>query len=227
MSPEIIKLFNFIFLRYKYEKSILVELHHSQPWFKSNLDRSKANELLTKAGINNGKFLVRSSGNLSTPNSSSSSSSNANSYNDFYKISLCYNKEIKHYKIKYVESVTSFNQISGKFKLDFGLEFDSIIQLVDYYHRCADGLADILRIPLLPIPNRLDPLWLNSLAFKANGQLTNQPYSQHSNNVKIYIPLPNTAKPRFCLVIKFASFLVTIIASASAPFGSQAKKHSV
>lgn len=172
-----------ITFRYKYEKSILVELHHSQPWFKSNLDRNKANELLTKAGINNGKFLVRSSGSLSTPNSSSSSSSNANSYNDFYKISLCYNKEIKHYKIKYIETVTPFNQISGKFKLEFGLEFDSIIQLVDYYHRCADGLADILRIPLLPIPNRLDPLWLNSLAFKTNGQ----PYSQHSNNVIIII----------------------------------------
>lgn len=167
--------------RYKYEKSVLVELHHSQPWFKSNLDRNKANELLTKAGINNGKFLVRSSGNLSTPNSSSSSSSNATTYNDFYKISLCYNKEIKHYKIKYVESTTSYNQICGKFKLEFGLEFDSIIQLVDYYHRCADGLVDILRIPLLPIPNRLDPLWLNSLAFKNNTQLANQPYSQHQS----------------------------------------------
>ncbi len=173
-------------LRYKYEKTVLAELHHSQPWFKSNLDRNKANELLTKAGINNGKFLVRSSaGNQSTPNSSSSSSSNATSQNDFYKISLCFNKEIKHYKIKHVESNTSLNQICGKFKLEFGLEFDSIIQLVDYYHRCADGLADILRIPLLPIPNRLDPLWLNSLAFKANNQITNQP-NNNVNDVRIY-----------------------------------------
>ena len=151
--------------RYKYERVVLVELHLSQPWFKSNLDRVKANEMLTKAGLVNGKFLVRSSGNTNTPNSSSSSSS-ATSYNEFYKISLCFNKEIKHYKIKFTEA--SYQSLNGKYKLEFGLEFDSIIQLVDYYHRCADGLADILRIPLLPIPNRLDPLWLNSLAFKAN-----------------------------------------------------------
>lgn len=140
---------------------------------------------------------MRSSGNLSTPNSSSSSSSNAtSSYNDFYKISLCFNKEIKHYKIKYVESTTQFNQICGKYKLEFGLEFDSIIQLVDYYHRCADGLADILRIPLLPIPNRLDPLWLNSLAFKTNPQLSNQSNS-HQQSAMIVTNSHTNSKGNF------------------------------
>ncbi len=118
--------------------------------------------------------------------------------------------------------MTSFNQICGKFKLEFGLEFDSIIQLVDYYHRCADGLADILRIPLLPIPNRLDPLWLNSLAFKSNGQFTNQS-SQHSNNVNNKYANSETLvtlRNNFCIAILF-------LESSFASFRSQAEKHSI
>ncbi len=142
--------------RYKYEKIVLTNLHTSQPWFRANFDRRDSNEVLTRAGLVNGKFLIRSSdnspGSSKSSSTTTSSSSSSGSLNEFYKISLVYNKEIKHYKIKYS---------SGKFYLDGGLKFDSIIQLVDYYHRCQDGLADILRIPLLLLPNRLDQIWLD------------------------------------------------------------------
>ena len=148
--------------RYKYEKIVLTNLHTSQPWFRANFDRRDANDVLTRAGLVNGKFLIRSSDNSSgsSKSSNTTTSSSSGSLNEFYKISLVYNKEIKHYIIKYG---------SGKFYLDGGLKFDSIIQLVDYYHRCQDGLADILRIPLLLLPNRLDQIWLDSLPNK-NGK---------------------------------------------------------
>ncbi len=45
--------------RYKYERIVLKGLHFSQPWFKMNLDREGASELLRKSGIVNGKFIVR------------------------------------------------------------------------------------------------------------------------------------------------------------------------
>lgn len=162
--------------RYKYERIVLADLHNYQPWFRANSDRREANDLLTKAGLINGKFLVRSSNNNGSSGSSSgggggkstntslSVSSSTTSLNDFYKISLIYNKEIKHYKIKH--NKTQYN--TGKFSLEGGLEFDSIIQLVDYYHRCADGLADILRIPLLVLPDRLDSIWLDAPSSKIN-----------------------------------------------------------
>lgn len=142
--------------RFKYEKIVLTNLHTSQPWFRANFERRDANEALTKAGLVNGKFMIRSSDNnpgssSKSSNTTTSSSSSSGSLNDFYKISLVYNREIKHYKLKYS---------MGKFCLDGGLKFDSIIQLVDYYHRCQDGLADILRIPLLLLPDRLDQIWL-------------------------------------------------------------------
>lgn len=175
--------------RYKYEKIVLANLHNSQPWFRANFDRKEANEVLTKAGLVNGKFLLRSSdnnNNLSSNNSSSNTSSSksnntsssvsssSTSLNDFYKISLVYNKEIKHYKIKYN---------LGKFSLEGGLKFDSIIQLVDYYHRCQDGLADILRVPLLLLPNRLDQIWLDSFSSKINNRpLNNNNITNNNNN---------------------------------------------
>lgn len=34
--------------RYKYERIVLKTLHFSQPWFRKNLDRDEANELLMR-----------------------------------------------------------------------------------------------------------------------------------------------------------------------------------
>jgi hypothetical protein len=162
--------------RYKYERIVLKSFHFKQPWFRMNLDRNGANELFHRSGLENGKFLVRSTpnhasqlhqqqNNYSThqnPNTNSSTGNNnnnssSNSYNgsgttsvataaqQSYKISLCYNSEIKHYKIKY----SQHSDEVGKYSLEGGIEFDSIVQLVDYYHRCSDGLVDILRMPLI------------------------------------------------------------------------------
>jgi hypothetical protein len=142
--------------RYKYERIVLKNLHFSQPWFKLNLDRENAHELLRKSGLINGKFLVRSASNK----------------HEEYRISLCYQNDIKHYKIKTIKSNENDNNdnnvITTRYCLDGGLEFDSITQLVDYYHRNADGLADILRIPLIQMPSRLDPVWLSSLALRSS-----------------------------------------------------------
>lgn len=87
---------------------------------------------------------------------------------DSYKISLCYNNEIKHYKIKtnsYKSAATigSTDENSVRYCFEGGLEFESITQLVDYYHRCADGLAFTLRTPFIPA-SRLDPALLNFLS---------------------------------------------------------------
>lgn len=158
--------------RYKYERLVIIDLHSTQPWYRANCERSEAHELLLKAGFKNGKFLVRSSNNSSGASNSSSGakstntsvSSSTSSLNDFYKISLMYNNEIKHYKIKHIKSQYG----SGKFSLEGGIEFESIIQLVDYYHRCSDGLADKLRIPLLVLPDRLDSVWLDNNIYDSN-----------------------------------------------------------
>lgn len=140
--------------RYKYEKIVLKTLHFSQPWFRRNTERELASELLAKSGFENGKFLVRSNANATN-----------NPTTDSYKISLCYNNEIKHYRIK--TNVYKANSADGdepvvKYCFDGGLEFDSITQLVDYYHRCADGLAYTLRLPFIP-NTRIDPILLNIL----------------------------------------------------------------
>ena len=136
------------------------------------MERKEVNEVLTSSGLLNGKFLVRSSGdNQSLP-----------LLNDFYKISLCYNNEIKHYIIKYIEMPNG----TGKFKLDGGIEFDSIIQLVDYYHRSADGLADILRIPLLKIPNCVEWISPDETTVKSNNKMNNRITSMINDKTEIY-----------------------------------------
>ena len=141
--------------RYKYERTVLKDLHVTQPWYKKDLERDAANEMLRKSGLIDGKFIVR--GSNKNPNE--------------YRISLCYNNEIKHYRIKQLSP-----SIDGhKFCLDGGLEFDSITQLVDYYHRNADGLADILRFPLLQMPSKFDPLWLTTINQRPN--INNEGYS--------------------------------------------------
>ena len=141
--------------RYKYERIVLKSLHYSQPWYKKDLDRESANDLLLKSGLTNGKFIVRGS----------------NTNNNEYRISLCYNNEIKHYRIKQNKDKDAPDAV--KFCLDGGLEFDSITQLVDYYHRNADGLADILRFPLLQIPSKFDPMWFNNINQRPNA-ISNQ-----------------------------------------------------
>lgn len=159
--------------RYKYERIVLKSLHFSQQWFKQNLDRDSSNELLTRAGLDNGKFLVRSSSSINNP------------LRDAYKISLCFANDVKHYKIKTnIYSSTNSNgdtEELSKYCLEGGLEFDSITQLVDYYHRCSDGLAFVLRTPLIQAPRINSDLltFLSSRNTLANNSNTNSRQIQH------------------------------------------------
>ncbi|RNA13561.1 tyrosine- kinase SYK [Brachionus plicatilis] len=142
--------------RYKYERIVLKTLHLSQKWFHAELDRRAANSLLHKSGLEDGKFLVRSTRSKVEP-----------SRHEF-KISLCYNNEIKHYQIKSTEW--------DKYCIEGGPEFDSITQLVDYYHRCSDGLAVALSSPLIP-QIRLSP----SLGKNSHINSTNNVYNSFRN----------------------------------------------
>ena len=159
--------------RYRYEKIVLKNLHYSQPWYKKDLDRDSANELLRKSGLTNGKFIVRGG---------------TNDGSEEYRISLCFNNEIKHYKIKLLKNGSAENT---KYCLEGGMEFDSITQLVDYYHRNADGLAYILKFPLIQVPSKFDPIWFNSLnqragSIIANPSMGNQRLSAILNNEGLY-----------------------------------------
>ena len=62
-------------------------------------------------------------------------------FKDQFKISVCFKNVVKHYEI---------NTHGEKYSLEGGREFDTIIQLIDYYHRCADGLLVKLLIPYSP-----------------------------------------------------------------------------
>lgn len=129
--------------RFKHERAILKKIHLTQPWFKRDIDRDDSSELLRASGLVNGKFLVRCKGD-----------------DNSYKISLCYNNEVKHYKINYH---------NNKYALEGGKEFDAIIQLVDYYHRCADGLLEKLLIPYIPGSRYIDNSKLaNSEIYESN-----------------------------------------------------------
>lgn len=149
--------------RYKYERAILKNIHLTQPWFRKNLNRYEANDLLRQSGLINGKFLIRSKG----PNDVNS-----------YIISLCFNQEVKHYKINY---------LNAKYSLEGGKEFASIIQMVDYYHRCADGLLEKLLVPFIPSSRFIDNSRLLSNITNNNEHLydQNRTYIKLMNNEEI------------------------------------------
>jgi hypothetical protein len=123
--------------RYKYERIVLANIHLKQPWLVKNINRTQATELLTMSGLINGKFLLRINTDASLA--------------DQYKLSICYTNEVKHYKINYLADC-------GKYSLDNGKKFDLIIQLIDYYHRCIDGLCVKLLIPYLPNINTISKI---------------------------------------------------------------------
>jgi hypothetical protein len=124
--------------RYKYEKLVLNELHLTQHWFKQNVDRHRAEEIFRQSAKTNsiadGTFMVRSDYSNSNSNDSSRAASTP------FKISIWFNSEVKHYRIYYRDD---------RYALLDGKEFDSLIQLVDYYHRCSDGLVMKLIRPII------------------------------------------------------------------------------
>ena len=106
-------------LRYKYEKKVLQKYHLSQAWFKKDFERQQAEDWLRSSGLINGKFIVRS---VSTNG------------NEEYKLSMCHNDEIKHYEIKRIKNED--DEQNARYTISGSLyNFESITQLVDYFHR--------------------------------------------------------------------------------------------
>ena len=106
-------------LRYKYEKKVLQKYHLSQAWYKKDFERQQAEDWLRKSGLIDGKFIVRS---VSTNG------------NEEYKLSMCHNDEIKHYEIKRIKNED--DEQNTRYTISGSLyNFESITQLVDYFHR--------------------------------------------------------------------------------------------
>jgi hypothetical protein len=167
--------------RYKYEKIVLKNIHFTQAWFVDNSSREDATRLLHESGIEDGKFLVRR--NNKSINSSSSSNSNFNNNNNNnnnsenvnpseYKISLCFKGEVKHYQIKtrfyFMNEEDSNNNNNGgieaRYFIDDSFEFDTIIQLIDYFHRCSVGFLCNLHIAYLPMNKSQNQIFENGLS---------------------------------------------------------------
>lgn len=181
--------------RYKFEKIVTKNIHLTQAWFIKELSRDDANRLLRESGLEDGKFLVRTTTSKTTKSASSSNTSSGNSSNNSisnhhqattsddsdattatsdqeYKISLCFKGEVKHYQIR-TKLYALENSYESKYYIDDSFEFDTIIQLVDYFHRCSVGFLCNLRVAYLP-PNNLstmDPAlesYLNNKSIESN-----------------------------------------------------------
>ena len=81
-----------------------------------------------------------------------------------YKISLCYKQDIYHYKIETLKYLNRVSVEKTKYRIETqnfnnDIKFDSIIQLVDYYHRRRELLDTILRIPYTPKIFPSNPMW--------------------------------------------------------------------
>ena len=126
--------------RYKYEKIVLCTLHQKQQWYRKDSDRFEAEKLLNDSGNVNGKFLVRGDDDKG------------------YRISLCYENNIIHYKI-----LSFLSEDKRKYSLDSNdMLFDTIIHLVDHYHRCSDKLIiHPLIHPYISKPFPSNPEWLD------------------------------------------------------------------
>ena len=96
--------------RHECEKEVLKTIHLTQKWFRKNTKKSAAIALFKEYGFSNGKFLVRS--NLLKK----------------YKLCICYNDVIYHYRIVNNDHHYSIEKSIGE-------EFKSIAQLIDYYGR--------------------------------------------------------------------------------------------
>ena len=96
--------------RYKYEKIVLRNLHQKQQWYRKDVDRDEAESNLKESGLVDGKFLVR-----------------GDDTNGF-RISLCFDNNIIHYKIY---SYYSNTEEKMKYSLDSNATlFDTIIHLI-------------------------------------------------------------------------------------------------
>jgi tRNA A-37 threonylcarbamoyl transferase component Bud32 len=104
------------------EKDALKDIHFTQEWFVKNIKKSEAEDLFKDYGKFNGKFLLRS-----------------NLFKN-YKLSLCYENEIHHYKILMINQ-----RYSIKDSVDGGFKY--LAQLIDHYARNRGILKCKLIIP--------------------------------------------------------------------------------
>jgi hypothetical protein len=154
--------------RYKYEKIVTKNIHFTQSWFRRDLTREEASKMLKESGLEDGKFLVRTNTSKSSISNGSSSSDGGGgggggSFDQSldYKISLCFKNEIKHYQIKAKVFTSVENLVECHYFIDDSFEFDTIIQLVDYFHRCSVGFLCNLRIAYMP-PIQLNDTLIDS-----------------------------------------------------------------
>ena len=158
-------------LRYKFEEIIVKRIHMTQKWYYKGMDRKTSTRMIRDSGFKNGKFLVR--------------------YNSgFYKISLCYENEVKHYKVLFENNKYSIEGSAEK--------FDSIIQLVDYYHRIAQGMVYRLLIPFID-QRYIDGEIVNSEVYYESNQMYNTLVNSCDANIVIQgvlaIPANNEEDP--------------------------------
>jgi hypothetical protein len=146
--------------RFKYEKIVTKNIHFTQSWFRKDLTREEANTLLKESGLEDGKFLVRTNTSKSSLSNGSCSDGGSDQSLD-YKISLCFRGEIKHYQVKAKIFTSVENLVECHYYIDDSFEFDTIIQLVDYFHRCSVGFLCNLRIAYMP-PIQLNDTLIDS-----------------------------------------------------------------
>jgi hypothetical protein len=126
-------------LRFKFEKDCLTNFHLLQRWFKEDVDREKSKRMLKKTSREVGTFLVRSLKNEKKNETQIWLSVWATDENK---------PKIKHYQIVHLDE--------KYFIKDESNQFDSLIQLVDYYHRRSDNLPFKLLTPGLKIDKKFD-----------------------------------------------------------------------
>ncbi|XP_071140498.1 tyrosine-protein kinase SYK-like isoform X1 [Mytilus edulis] len=97
------------------------DLHKKQPWYHGKITRDEADKRMTKAGHDDGKFLVRQRDDKKT-----------------FALTLSYRNEARHYMIDKKE----------KFAIQDGPKFDCLMMLIDHYHNKSDGLLCKLATPV-------------------------------------------------------------------------------
>lgn len=97
------------------------DLHKKQPWYHGKITRDEADKRMTKAGHEDGKFLVRQRDDKKT-----------------FALTLSYKNEARHYMVDKKE----------KFAIQDGPKFDCLMMLIDHYHNKSDGLLCKLVTPV-------------------------------------------------------------------------------
>ncbi|KAJ6655155.1 hypothetical protein lerEdw1_005633 [Lerista edwardsae] len=109
------------------EKLLATTAHEKMPWYHGFITREQAETRLYSGAQPDGKFLMRERKEKGS-----------------YALSLVYGKSVYHYRIAHGKS--------GKYFIDDGTKFDTLLQLVEYMKIKPDGLVYYLK-ESTPNPN--------------------------------------------------------------------------